>query len=328
MTRTTWGEELKHAIRSRSQLLSELDLPSDKLFSTSTTGFDLLAPRPYVKRIRPGDPNDPLLLQILSSPQELVEDPSFSSDPLEEQQHNPAPGIIHKYTNRVLFVLTGQCAINCRYCFRRHFPYAEQRRSKQQWLEALKYIEQNAQIKEVIFSGGDPLVQSNSTLAFIMDHIAQIPHIKRIRIHTRLPLVIPARIDSELIDIFARNTKRISLVWHINHPNEIDHEVQQTAARLRPIVEQFNQSVLLKGINDNSTVLAQLSETLHDCYIQPYYIHLLDRVQGAAHFLIEDQEAAQIYKELASLLPGFLLPKLAREISGEAAKTTYGTSSL
>ncbi len=324
----SWSLELKQAIRSRKDLLAHVGLTAIEPSSKELSDFPLLAPVPYVNRIKYGDPNDPLLLQILSSSRELDEPLGFVKDPLEEAKFNPTPGIIHKYSNRVLFILSGQCAVNCRYCFRRHFPYDEQQRSRKEWLDALTYVSSHPEIKEVILSGGDPLIVNDRSLEFLFNGLNKIPHLKRVRVHTRLPLVIPKRVTRKLCDIFKSSPLRISLIWHINHPNEIDGEVINAAKKLTGIVDQFNQSVLLKGVNDNVSCLRDLSETLHDAGIQPYYLHLLDKVQGAAHFLIDDDRAADLYRGLASELPGFLLPKLAREESGLAYKTTYGTGVL
>ena len=249
-------------------------------------------------------------------------DPAYSTDPLDESSHNPIAGIVHKYRNRLLLIVSPACAINCRYCFRRHFPYQENRQNKEQWLQALTYISSNTDINEVIFSGGDPLAANDQFLGWLAEQIAAIPHIKRLRIHTRLPVVIPSRINDSFLRWATASRLKPIVVLHINHSNEIDAEVAEAVARLLDAgIKVLNQTVLLKDINDNAATLNALSERLFDCGITPYYLHLLDPVQGASHFDIDTSQAREIYGQLQTLLPGFLLPKLVREIPGKLSKT-------
>ena len=320
----SWQQQLQQAFRCRKTLLAALEIADDQL-QDDAISFPLLVPRSYASRILKGDPQDPILAQILTAGEELIEHPDYSADPLAEADFTVAPGIIHKYRSRILLVLSGKCAVNCRYCFRRHFPYEDNRLSTAQWQSSLTYLNEHPEVNEVILSGGDPLMLNDRSLSALIQAIEAYPQIKRLRIHTRLPLVIPARVTDELCALLQHTRLNAQLVWHINHANEIDAEVAMAAAKLQQAgVRQFNQSVLLGGVNDNSQVLAELSEKLDDINIQPYYLHLLDRVQGAAHFQISTDKAAEIYQQLCALLPGTLTPKLSREEAGGSAKTVFG----
>jgi EF-P beta-lysylation protein EpmB len=232
------------------------------------------------------------------------------------------PGLLHKYRNRALLLVKGGCAVNCRYCFRRHFPYAENQGNKRNWQAALEYIAAHPQLDEIIFSGGDPLMAKDHELDWLLTQLEAIPHIKRLRIHSRLPVVIPARITDALAARFASSSLQVLLVNHINHANEIDADFRAAMARLRQAgVTLLNQSVLLRGVNDNAHTLAALSNALFDAGVMPYYLHVLDKVQGAAHFMVEDEEARAIMRELLTLVSGYMVPRLAREIGGEPSKT-------
>ncbi|VFS92449.1 L-lysine 2,3-aminomutase [Kluyvera cryocrescens] len=268
-----------------------------------------------------GNPNDPLLRQVLTSQEEFIAAPGFSTDPLEEQ-HSVVPGLLHKYRNRALLLVKGGCAVNCRYCFRRHFPYADNQGNKRNWQAALDYVSAHPELDEIIFSGGDPLMAKDHELDWLLTQLESIPHIKRLRIHSRLPIVIPARITDTLVTRFERSSLQILLVNHINHANEIGVEFRTAMKHLRLAgVTLLNQSVLLRGVNDNAQTLANLSNALFDAGVMPYYLHVLDKVQGAAHFLISDDEAREIVRELLTLVSGYMVPKLAREIGGEPSKT-------
>ncbi|GEC70319.1 EF-P beta-lysylation protein EpmB [Raoultella terrigena] len=259
--------------------------------------------------------------QVLTSQEEFIASPGFSTDPLEEQ-HSVVPGLLHKYANRALLLVKGGCAVNCRYCFRRHFPYADNQGNKRNWQAAMDYISAHPQLDEIIFSGGDPLMAKDHELDWLLTQLEAIPHVKRLRIHSRLPIVIPARVTEALAARFARSSLQILLVNHINHANEIDAEFRAAMARLRHAgVTLLNQSVLLRGVNDSAQTLANLSNALFDAGVMPYYLHVLDKVQGAAHFMVEDEEARAIMRELLTLVSGYMVPKLAREIGGEPSKT-------
>ena len=327
----SWKSELSQCISSVEELLRCLQLDPRQLSASQRAAedFPLRVPRPFVERMEIGNPNDPLLNQVLPVTQETEPTIGYSTDPLNETQHNPVPGIVHKYGNRLLLIVSPNCAINCRYCFRRHFPYQENRQSKQQWQQALDYIRLHQEINEVIFSGGDPLAANDNFLGWLTEQIADIPHIKRLRIHTRLPVVIPSRVDEGFLG-WATGTRLAPIVvLHINHPNEIDTAVQQMVQRLvKSGMLVMNQTVLLKTINNNLKALVDLSEALYDACVIPYYLHLLDPVTGASHFDITAQQAGQLYSQLQTQLPGFLVPKLVREAPGEKSKTLLGKTSI
>lgn len=319
-----WKAELSHCVSSIDDLLNQLGLNANNLSATEQAAIDfpIKVPQPFVQLMEYGNPNDPLLKQVLPISSELAIDSNFSTDPVDESNYNPVPGIVHKYHNRVLMIISPNCAINCRYCFRRHFPYDENRQSKQQWLEALDYLKTKPEINEVIYSGGDPLAANDNFLRWLTAEIESIPHIKRLRIHSRLPVVIPARIDDPLINWLGHTRLKPTFVLHINHANEISTELCQGVDRLKQAgISVLNQSVLLKGINDSSEQLITLSEKLFDAGIMPYYLHMLDPVQGASHFDVSKKHAVEIFHQIQSELPGFLTPKLVQERAGETSKT-------
>jgi EF-P beta-lysylation protein EpmB len=323
----SWKTELSLCIGSVNELLNSVQLNAEQLpiSQSAAEDFPLRVPRPFVERMEIGNPNDPLLNQVLPVTQETQSVIGFSPDPLDENHHNPIPGVVHKYANRLLLIVSPHCAINCRYCFRRHFPYQENRQNKQQWQQALDYIKLHQEINEVIFSGGDPLAANDNFLGWLTGQIADIPHIKRLRIHTRLPVVIPTRIDQAFLDWATGTRLKPIVVLHINHRNEIDTAVQQMIQRLLSQgLLVMNQTVLLKTINNSAQTLVELSEALYDAGVLPYYLHLLDPVAGASHFDISAHQAHQIYSQLQARLPGFLVPKLVREVAGEKSKTLVG----
>ena len=323
-SREDWLAQLADVITSPDELLQLLELDQNETLLAGGEArrlFALRVPRAFVARMEKGNPDDPLLKQTLTSREEFIAAPGFSTDPLEEQ-NSVVPGLLHKYLNRALLLVKGGCAVNCRYCFRRHFPYAENQGNKRNWQVALDYIAAHPELDEIIFSGGDPLMAKDHELEWLIGQLEALPHIKRLRIHSRLPIVIPARITDALVSRFARSRLQILLVNHINHANEIDEAFRSGMARLRQAgVSLLNQSVLLRGVNDNARTLADLSNALFDAGVMPYYLHVLDRVQGAAHFMVEDDEARQIMRELLTLVSGYMVPKLAREIGGEPSKT-------
>jgi len=318
-----WQEILSNAITDPEELFSELDLNPQLLNGTvkAIDSFSLRVPRGFVARMEKGNPNDPLLLQVLPTAQELNQYPGYSQDPLGEKQVNPVPGLLHKYHGRVLLTVTSGCAINCRYCFRRHFPYEENIPGNEGWKKALNYIANDNSIEEVIFSGGDPLILKVNLLANLAKQLEAIPHIKRLRIHTRLPIVIPERIDNEFIDWIQSTPLKSIVVVHCNHPNEIDDAVTGAMKKLQAInITLLNQSVLLKNVNDHADTLIQLSHKLFGAGVMPYYLHLLDRVHGSAHFEVSELKAKQLMQQMMHRLPGYLIPKLVREVPGAWSK--------
>lgn len=318
-----WQKELAQAFSAPEQLLAYLELnpaPWQAGFAARRL-FPMRVPRPFVDKMVKGDANDPLLRQVLPLSDEFIEVPGFVKDPLDE--HDSAlPGLLHKYRSRVLLVVRGGCAINCRYCFRRHFPYSDNSPNQAGWQEALAYIAAHPEINEVILSGGDPLMAKDEHLARLFAELAAIPHLKRLRIHSRLPVVIPARLTDELRLLLSNSRLQTVMVLHINHANELDENLSQ---RLLPWrqggITLLNQSVLLAGVNDDANTLCALSERLFSAGILPYYLHQLDKVAGAAHFAVDDAKAKALMAELLAELPGFLVPKLVRELGGEANKT-------
>lgn len=324
-----WIFDLANVVTDIKKLYHCLDLDSKEIslpMLQARKQFPLRVPMAFINRMKKGDPQDPLLLQVLCDEQELINVQGFTKDPLDEQ-HNNIPGLLHKYHNRALLMTKTACAINCRYCFRRHFPYHDNQSNKKNINVALEYIAQHTELDEIILSGGDPLMAKDHEIAFLIAELEKFRHIKRLRIHSRLAVVIPNRITSELCRLFAKTRLQVVLVTHINHPNEIDDNVTHAIRDLKKSeVTVLNQSVLLKNINDNADVLAKLSNKLFSIGILPYYIHLLDKVQGAAHFLVDDDEAKKIMRQLTKKLSGYLVPKLAREVGGEASKRVLAIS--
>ena len=318
-----WQEQLTASIRHPKELFDYLELDGTYLREAlaAHSDFQVRAPHAYLRRIRKGDPNDPLLRQILPVSEELLAVPGYSKDPLAEQQANPVPGLIHKYHGRLLLVVSPNCAVNCRYCFRRHFPYQENRPARPEWQNALDYIARDASISEVIYSGGDPLVTGDNQLRWLTEQIAGIRHVKRLRIHTRLPVVIPDRITDSCLQWLTGTRLQTSMVIHSNHPNELDDSVGSSLLALKSAgITVMNQSVLMAGINDDTDTLAQLSERLFEFGTLPYYLHQLDKISGAAHFEVSDETARQLHSQLLVRLPGYLVPKLVREIPGSPSK--------
>lgn len=284
--------------------------------------FPLRVPAGYVDRMRPGDPNDPLLRQVLPLDAELRETPGFVDDPVGDHAAMKTPGLLHKYAGRVLLIATGACAVHCRYCFRRHFPYAEASPTRACWRPALDYIAAQRDVAEVILSGGDPLSLGDHRLAELVQALAGIAHVRRLRVHSRTPVVLPQRVDDALLAWLRPGRLATVLVIHANHAREIDGPVREALARLREAgVQLLNQSVLLRGVNDRVEDLLELSETLFDAGVLPYYLHQLDPVRGAAHFQVPDARAADLHHALAARAPGYLVPRLVREIPGAPGKT-------
>jgi EF-P beta-lysylation protein EpmB len=321
----SWQQLLSGSITSPESLLRRLDLDPEQWRRGADIGHRLFAirvPEPYAQRMARGNPDDPLLKQVLPVADEGQPTPGYSADPLEEADSVATTGLIRKYQSRALLMVTGQCAINCRYCFRRHFPYDEHRLTPDDRSRILSFIAGDPDINEVILSGGDPLVASDRLLSFWADSIAAIPHIRRLRIHTRLPVVIPQRVTPALLKALSETRLQCVMVLHINHPNELDEPVKAAMARLgKAGVTLLNQSVILRGVNDNADTLAALSERLFECHVLPYYLHAFDPVAGAHHFAVSDERARVIVRQLLARLPGFLVPRLVREVPDKPGKT-------
>lgn len=319
-----WQQTLREAVSDPAELIRLLDLPETLLPDAleANRAFSLKVPAPYLARIRKGDPEDPLLKQILPIGQEMLPQPGFMTDPLAELTSNPEQGLVHKYRDRVLLILSGACAINCRYCFRRHFPYEENQIGSEQWQKLLDYIRRHPEVTEVILSGGDPLATPDRRIIQMLKDLEQLPQLKRLRIHSRMPVVIPERITPELTEALATSRLKCVMVLHINHANEIDQSVAEAVQRLRASgMTLLNQAVLLRGINATIDAQKSLSEALFECGVLPYYLFLLDPVEGSAHFDMSDEDAQCLIGELQTHLPGYLVPRLAREIPGRKAKT-------
>ncbi len=320
-----WREELANAITSLPLLLQKLHL-NEQLAGNLLADyrkFPLRVPQSFVNRMQPGNVKDPLLLQILPITQELLAAPGYTGDPLEETKVNPIPGLLHKYHGRVLVIGSRACSIHCRYCFRRHFPYADNQILPQHWQQILAYIKQNLSIHEVILSGGDPLILPDQKLQQFANDIAAIPHVKTLRIHSRIPVVIPSRITDEFIAWFTASRLTPILVIHCNHPQEIDPSVQSAMLKLRRAgVTVLNQSVLLHQVNDDPDCLIELSHRLFDMGVLPYYLNVLDKVQGTAHFATTLDQAQAIHQQLQARLSGYLVPRLVTEVAGAKSKIT------
>ncbi len=319
----SWQKDLRQVVTDPKKLLALLDIDTSDYLQhfKAKQLFPVRVPLPFIKRMKKNDINDPLLKQVMPLAREFVITDGFITDPLQEHD-TVAEGLLHKYKNRVLMIVKSGCAINCRYCFRRHFPYQENSPNKQRWQQALDYITNHCEISEVIFSGGDPLMASDEYLTWLVEKVESIAHVKRLRIHTRLPVVIPNRITKNLINLLSHSRLKTTMVLHINHSNEIDADFVKAIEPLRAAgISLFNQSVLLRGVNDSAETLIKLSETIFDIGIIPYYLHLFDPVQGAAHFDVSEEKAIKIVNEMLATLPGFLMPKLVREIAGQANKT-------
>lgn len=327
LIKSDWQQQLAQAITDPLELLKILKIDAKHFSHLKQVNelFTLKVPRSYVDKIKQGDKNDPLLLQIMCSDRELEKIEGFNKDPVGDLDTMPVPGLLHKYHGRVLLIATGACAVHCRYCFRRHFPYSDNLSAKNHWHDVIEYIRQHRDISEVILSGGDPLVLSDAKLEELITQLDTIPHLKRLRIHSRLPVVLPGRITQTLINLLASSRLDVCTVIHANHHQELGAEEQQGLKKLSQVSSLLNQSVLLKGINDSVDVQIKLNERLFSCHVLPYYLHLLDPVEGASHYDISEKRGIEILQKLKAKLPGYLVPRLVREISGEASKTPiYG----
>ena len=309
-----WQDELRRAVTDVGVLLRELDVPPGDV-EAAASAFPVKVPRPYLARMRRGDAQDPLLRQVLPTAAEQAEVPGYVLDPLFEASATAAPGLLRKYAGRALVIAAGACAVHCRYCFRRHFPYADHRQRD----AALERIAEDPDVREVILSGGDPLLLADGGLVRLLGRVGELAHVTRLRLHTRLPVVIPQRVTAPLIDALADVPQRVVVVLHFNHPNEIDGDCRRALAALGRFV-LLNQSVLLAGVNDDAAVLAELSEALFEAGVLPYYLHMPDAIAGTAHFNVPTARAVAIHRELGAALPGYLVPRLVREVPGAAAK--------
>lgn len=318
-----WQQELAQAVTDPKQLLSMLSLTAEDFTDPVSAKklFAMRVPLPFIAKMNKSDPNDPLLLQVLPASEEFVNAPGFTHDPLKEQQ-SKLPGLLHKYKSRVLVMFRTGCAVNCRYCFRRHFPYQDNNINKAKLLEIIEYLHANPQINEVILSGGDPLMANDQHVEWFVRQLETVKSLSRLRIHTRLPVVIPNRLTERLGEVLGNSRLNAIMVLHINHGNEIDEALKQRTEAIKQYgITLLNQAVLLKGINDDVQTQVTLSEKLFDAGILPYYLHLLDKVQGAAHFEVSEEKAKALYGEMLTELPGFLMPKMVREIAEQPSKT-------
>jgi EF-P beta-lysylation protein EpmB len=325
-----WQQALQEAVSDPAELLEILGLGPEWLEPARAAArrFPLKVPRGFVGRMRRGDPMDPLLLQVLPLGAELDEVPGYVTDPVGDLASKAGPGLLHKYEGRALIVTTGACAVHCRYCFRRHFPYEDENASRASFGPALDAIRADASIGEVILSGGDPLTLNDRRLVWLWEGLAAIPHVRRVRIHTRLPVVLPERIDGAFLESWLAVPLQKVVVVHANHAHEIDGAVRAAIAGLRAAdTTVLNQAVLLRGINDRVADQVALSEALFEAGALPYYLHLLDRVAGAAHFDTPEASAQRLVADLASHLPGYLVPRLVREEPGAPAKTVLPPAS-
>lgn len=318
-----WQRELAGAVRDPLVLMQTLGLEGGGLSTDAARQFRLLVPHSYIARMKKGDWNDPLLRQVLPLDDELQMVEGFNHDPVGDRHALVADGVLHKYHGRVLLVTTGVCAVHCRYCFRRHFPYSDANPVKGEWEGALAYIRTNPDVCEVILSGGDPLTLADERLALFFKQLNGISHVKRVRFHTRLPVVLPSRIDAGFLQMLATIRQQVVMVIHANHAQELAaDDVRHALAALHSAgVTLLNQAVLLRGVNDSVQAQVALSEALFAERVLPYYLHVLDRVAGAAHFEVAETEAIRMVDDMRQQLPGFLMPKLVREVAGEKAKT-------
>lgn len=319
-----WQRQIAEAISSPTELGQLLNLPEHwiRAHESARSLFPMRVPRYFANLMEIGNNNDPLLLQVMPKAEEFAKVPGYSTDPLIENEAAAAAGLLHKYGSRVLLIFRGGCAINCRYCFRRHFPYQDHHLNQEKWQHIAAYLRQHPEVNEVILSGGDPLMASDAQVIKAAQRLSALPQIKRLRIHSRLPVVIPDRLTAELAEGITKTGLQIVLVVHANHANEITRTLEKKLTVWRQHrITVLNQSVLLGGVNDSAKALIDLSEALFAAGVLPYYLHQLDKVSGAAHFAVTDQQAKSIHAELLKRLPGFLVPKLVREIGGEASKT-------
>ena len=324
----SWHESLAGAIRDPATLLQRLQLPSSLLEPAQLAArqFPVMVPESYLARMRPGDIHDPLLQQVLPRGEELLQVPGFLNDAVDDEASRIAPGLLQKYAGRALMIITGACAVHCRYCFRRHYPYGDEPKRIQDWEPALQALSADSSIHEVLLSGGDPLMATDQRLRELFQRLERIPHLQRLRIHSRLPIVLPNRVTNELLELLVNLRLTPLMVVHANHPQEITGDCASALKTLvRSGVTTLNQSVLLRGINDSVETLQELSERLINLGVIPYYLHQLDRVQGTAHFEVAEATGLNLIEGLQRLLPGYGVPRYVRETPGEPHKQPVGT---
>lgn len=322
--RARWQQELAESVRDADLLCELLDLPDHFRDPARRAArlFPLLVPRSFLDRMERGNPDDPLLRQVLPVDVEFQEFPGDLADPVGDDSATRAPGLLQKYAGRSLLITSGACAVHCRYCFRRHFPYADSPRRLEDWAPALQALREDPSIQEVLLSGGDPLTLTDRRLFALIDELEKVPHLRRLRIHTRLPIVLPSRITGEFIACLQNSRLTPYIVVHANHAREIAGDCARVLQRLvRAGLTTLNQAVLLRGVNDSAEALTELCEQLIDLGVLPYYLHQLDRVKGAGHFEVPDATAHALIREVRRRLPGYAVPQLVREIAGEAHKT-------
>lgn len=325
-----WQRELAAAFTSTDELLRYLELDPGQAddWAGAARSFPVRVPRGFAARMRKGDPRDPLLLQVLPQGQEVDAriQSGYSLDPVGDGESESLPGLLRKYSGRALLMAGPTCAIHCRYCFRRHYPYAESSLFSRHWDAAMEILRRDDSLREIILSGGDPLTLSDTRLGDLIGALEPIAHVRRLRLHSRLPVVLPSRVTPELVRLLARSRWRTIMVIHANHPRELDAEVASALTTLRQAgIALLNQAVLLHGVNDQPEVLESLSERLFECGVLPYYLHQLDRVWGAAHFAVSEERALALHHRLSARLPGYLVPRLVREIPGAPAKIPLGS---
>lgn len=319
-----WHRALAEAVREPDALVDALGLPESlrQPARRAAEQFGLMVPRSFLARMRTGDPADPLLRQVLPLEAELSERPGFTADAVGDEAARRAPGLLHKYAGRALLIVTGSCAVHCRYCFRRHYPYGEEPHRIVDWEPALQTISRDSSLQEIILSGGDPLMLTDRRLGELIGRLGQIPHLRRLRVHSRLPVVLPERVTDSLLHLLRSQTGLTPImVVHANHPAEVVGECAHAFSRLvQAGITTLNQAVLLRGVNDDIEALSGLCERLVNLGVMPYYLHQLDRVQGTAHFEVPDAVAIDLLQRLRVRLPGYAVPQLVREVRGERSK--------
>lgn len=317
----SWQTELANSVRTVEELCKRLNLDSGFHANIANPHFPVLVPESYLKRIEPGNPNDPLLRQVLPTTDELTSKSGFTSDPVGDQKAQIGPGLLQKYAGRALLVVTGTCAIHCRYCFRKDYPYESGPKSLTQWEPALDAIRADESLTEIILSGGDPLILNDQRLGQLVQKLAEFPHLKRLRIHSRLPIVLPSRITDSLIELLNSTRLQPIVVVHANHPNELRDDCETALRRLvRSGIPVLNQAVLLKNVNDDVETLAELCERSVNLGVMSYYLHQLDRVTGTSHFEVDVAVGNELIRKLRVRLPGYAVPKYVHEVAGASSK--------